>query len=389
MSKKSVINVIVSLSLAASLGFGALALTGCAQQEEAPQIEVVEIEESGYRVSITAEGWDEATSTPVVLQFQKIDGSVLQVGDMTFETLEELEAWASENPDAAGEVVEADKAVGDPLYFAVPCNEEAELDIDPGDYALSVVTPINADGSLYQTPEPTHVTVEEGSDAAPFELTLIKAEDVVPEQMTSAIEALAVINTVDEKAVGADILDRAKRNAEANPNVTPEQVQGAESAGANAVATGGATAAKNAVSNAAQTTAPAQGASNAGASAGQQAQKPSSAGSANQGAANSSSTGNNGSTAPAPSQPVQQPSQPSQPSHTHSYTIPVTEQVWVPGENAVMCSCGLTFSSVEGWDAHKKDLGRGGSSGHSYSVDESGHYESVTTGYKCSCGARQ
>lgn len=97
--------------------------------------------------------------------------------------------------------------------------------------------------------------------------------------------------------------------------------------------------------------------------------------------------------------------EPSKSAHTHDW-IAQTEQKWVVGQAAwdepvwkdtCVCACGAKFSSLSGWDAHIKELGRG-ASGHSYRVestqtgtihhDEVGHYETVTVGYVCSgCGA--
>ena len=86
-------------------------------------------------------------------------------------------------------------------------------------------------------------------------------------------------------------------------------------------------------------------------------------------------------------------STPSAPAHTHSFSIPITQQKYVvdsPVMPRVVCSCGLVFGSTSEWGQHNKSLGFGNS--HSYSADfipEKGHYETVTIGYKCSCGAQQ
>lgn len=367
MNKKSVINVIVSASLAATLGAGALALTGCAGNDEAQTTEAVEVVESGYKVRIDAEGWDASTSTPAVLSFQKVDGSQFVYGDMVFEDMEALKAWASseEGKDATGDVFEVDRTVGDPIYFSVACNEDVELDLDEGTYALSVVTPINADGSLYAAPETTHIEVPD-EDAEPLHMTLVKAEDVTVEQMTSAIEALALVNGVDDAVVTADVLDRARANAETNPNVTSEQVRAAETTASEIVSSGNVGAAVN---QAAQNTPFTSAQSNTGSS--QQAPVQTAP------------------SAPAPA-PVQS-TQPSAPAHTHSFSIPVTEQVWVDEGTKVVCSCGQTFSSTAAWHSHNEPIvvESAGEDGHSYSVQPTGHYETKTVGYKCSCGAQQ
>ena len=92
------------------------------------------------------------------------------------------------------------------------------------------------------------------------------------------------------------------------------------------------------------------------------------------------------------------------PSHEHSWTA-VTGQRWVVDQAAwdedvykdtIICDCGLSWSSTWEWDDHNKQLMlNGGGCGHrvqsSYVKtihhDEVGHYETVTTGHRCSCGA--
>lgn len=94
-------------------------------------------------------------------------------------------------------------------------------------------------------------------------------------------------------------------------------------------------------------------------------------------------------------------------SHTHNW-VEQTENrwvvdqeawtEWVPGKAYVLCSCGSTFSTQSAWDKHDEAImiNSGGKEGHSYSVQqkneavnhpEVGHYETVTIGYSCSCGA--
>ncbi|MCI8452672.1 MAG: hypothetical protein HFJ74_09360 [Eggerthellaceae bacterium] len=135
------------------------------------------------------------------------------------------------------------------------------------------------------------------------------------------------------------------------------------------------------------------------------------AGQPEQGAASPSASGSSSAAAPAQgsassgsaSQPQQQApaaSQPQAPAHEHSWQ-PVTENRWVVDKAAwdekkqtgtvVQAECGKTFKSVEAWDGH---LSRGHDCAYSvvpkYEIvhhDEVGHNESVTTGYKCSCGA--
>ena len=77
--------------------------------------------------------------------------------------------------------------------------------------------------------------------------------------------------------------------------------------------------------------------------------------------------------------------------HTHNW-VPVTSQKWVVDQAAteyLQCQCGQTFTSQSAWSTHAQSSGFG-SSGHAYKSvgsPEKGHYETITTGYTCACGA--
>ena len=107
----------------------------------------------------------------------------------------------------------------------------------------------------------------------------------------------------------------------------------------------------------------------------------------------------------------------SKPAHEHDWQ-PVTDKQWVPNmvtvtdkaawdepvyESVHECKCGETFSSNSEAAAHTEQYAIQGIGGHSSRVvkkqvdtihhdaqthqEDQGHYETVTTGYKCSCGA--
>lgn len=135
----------------------------------------------------------------------------------------------------------------------------------------------------------------------------------------------------------------------------------------------------------------------------------SSSGSSNAGSSSSSSSsGNTSSSSPGGS---------SKPAHEHDWQ-PVTDKQWVSNmvtvtdkaawdepvyESVHECKCGETFSSNSEAAAHTEQYAIQGIGGHSSRVvkkqvdtihheaethqEDQGHYETVTTGYKCSCGA--
>ena len=103
----------------------------------------------------------------------------------------------------------------------------------------------------------------------------------------------------------------------------------------------------------------------------------------------------------------------SKPAHEHDWQ-PVTDRQWVPNivtvqaaydepiyEYVVVCKCGETFESGSDAAAHREEYALQGIGGHSSHTEkrqtgtkhhdavteDQGQYETVTTGYKCSCGA--
>ena len=139
----------------------------------------------------------------------------------------------------------------------------------------------------------------------------------------------------------------------------------------------------------------------------------SSSGSSNAGSSSSSSSSGNSSSSSSggSSKPA------AKPAHEHDWQ-PVTDKQWVPNmvtvtdkaawdepvyESVHECKCGETFSSNSEAAAHTEQYAIQGIGGHSSRVvkkqvdtihheaethqEDQGHYETVTTGYKCSCGA--
>lgn len=89
-----------------------------------------------------------------------------------------------------------------------------------------------------------------------------------------------------------------------------------------------------------------------------------------------SSTKSSGSSAPAASTPA--PAQ--KPAHEHSWT-PVTSN-----KTVYVCCDGATFNSDAAASSHEMQLARADEQNHSY-AHMSQQTTTVTTGYKCSCGA--
>ncbi len=323
--KEPTMKKITTIIAAATATALALALTGCGQQAEQQASEP----STGFKVEVQAESWDAEQSTPaIVVLTPKAD---------------DASADESEEPT--------------PIVNAIPANETATIEVDAGTYALDLVSPINADGSIYKVPEGTEVEVVEGEldGSEAIELELIPAEQATSEQVTAIVSALTVALT-DQAGVpdAAAILDKAKANAKCNPNVTEEAIQAAKDKAEEAVESGDASVA---------------GAAQASGNAGQQA----------------SGSAGSGSSSSAPSQAAPAPSAPS---HTHSFQPHYyTTQVVVGSQ--IVCSCGATFSSNGEWTAHDKAGLLNGGPGHSYSVQPIWQSQQLIDYYYCSCGATQ
>lgn len=108
----------------------------------------------------------------------------------------EAEGWTDDSTPAIAHVTSSDGSVD--YYHAVTASEAASgatVDLAPGDYQVSWVSPINADGSIYQVPEAQEITVvaqapETSDGAAQAEATASDAAEPSGEnQATDANEA--------------------------------------------------------------------------------------------------------------------------------------------------------------------------------------------------------
>lgn len=226
------------------------------------------------------------------------------------------EAAESEAEEAAADAAAAEEAAPETVYREVSANEEAVIELEAGEHALGLISPINADGSIYTVPDDAQVTVAEITDESEaIALELIPADQVQTAQLEGIVPALTVASQTDPEAIPAATLERAKANALANLNANAEQIEAAEGAAAQAVASGDKAAVEAAAASRPIASAPAGSAPSA----------PAASGSANAGQ----------SQAPAASQA---------PAHTHSFDIPVYGSVYhdaVTKEAMVCGDCGI------------------------------------------------
>ena len=274
------------------------------------------------------------------------------------------------------------------LYTALDEKGQAQVDLAPGDYEVEFVPSIGADGSLLKVAGKQKLQVKDSGASISAKGEKAEAADVSKDEMSSVVDALAkAVKNGDASLrgdAGKKLLEAAKANAAANPNMD-EQAKAKAEEGEQAA---------DGVSSSHEDSAPTA-----------------------QAAASTSSSNAGGSNTGSPS--ASSPSQPSQPAHTHSW-IAVTEQRWHPNPVSVWvqdsaawdepvysgtywcntCGCAVSVNHVEetmlagqGHSVTTKNIQTGtvhhDATGH-YETQDQGWYETITTGHQCSgCGAWQ
>lgn len=286
-------------------------------------------------------------------------------------------------------------------YYHAVSGAQEELELVPGGYSVEYLPVLKAGGSLVTAKNgAVSAVVEDGAIASTAPASEKAAEDVTQDDLNNVLDAVKkAVEKGDDTLkgdAGKDVVDKVAEAVKATGKVDESKVEEAK---------------KDAETKASE---------------------PSSGIDAGQPAAPTGSNGNSGSNgvgadkAPA-SQPSGTPSasQPSnnagssQPEHVHNWQA-VTEQKWVSNNvwvqdsaawdeqiygqqtRSICNGCGADITGNP-W-AHIEAAGRGsacnGYHSESYSVvintihhdatghyEDQGHYETVTTGYRCSCGA--
>lgn len=282
------------------------------------------------------------------------------------------------------------------LYTALDEQGKARVELLPGDYTVEFVPGIGPDGSLLKVPGKQKLSVRDSGGSLSASASKADAADVPKEELSAVMEQIAAAVKGGDSSLkgeaGKKLLETAKANAAANPNMDDAAKADAEAK----VAEG---------EKAADEPAKDEGAAGSTAQA-----APSSSGS---GSGESSSGGSSSGASSAPSQSA----------HTHSWVAvttqqwhsnPVTTQVWVQDSAAWdepiysgtywcnTCGCAVSVNHVketmmagQGHSVTTKNIQTGtvhhDATGHYEShTEDQGWYETVTTGYQCSyCGAWQ
>lgn len=209
--------VMVGLGIACALALvgGGIALAVGSQgqdgepvSQEQPVAAMEDGQEETYEIQVgaRAEGWVEGESSPVIVHVTS-------------------------------------ESEGIDYYHAYSANEEVALEVPAeGDYEVSFVTPVNADGSVYEVPDAQTVQAKVADDTdaddadvidmgleLPFEFTLIKAEDVTADDLSAAAKAVTeAVRYGDETLTGEDgvaVVELVETNCKANPNADAEAVE--------------------------------------------------------------------------------------------------------------------------------------------------------------------
>lgn len=283
-------------------------------------------------------------------------------------------------------------------YYHAVSGAQEELELVPGGYSVEYLPVLKAGGSLVTAKNgAVSAVVEDGAIASTAPASEKAAEDVTQDDLNNVLDAVKkAVEKGDDTLkgdAGKDVVDKVAEAVKATGKVDESKVEEAK---------------KDAETKANEPS--------AGTNAGQPAAP----------AGSNSDNGSSADKAPA-SQPASTPSasQPSdnggssQPEHVHNWQA-VTEQKWVSNNvwvqdsaawdeqiygqqtRSICNGCGADITGNP-W-AHIEAAGRGsacnGYHSESYSVvintihhdatghyEDQGHYETVTTGYRCSCGA--
>lgn len=289
------------------------------------------------------------------------------------------------------------------LYTALDEEGKARVELLPGDYEVEFVPSIGADGSLLKVPGKQKLVLRDSGGSLSASASKADAADVPKEELSAVMEQIAAAVKNGDGSLkgeaGKKLLETAKANAAANPNMDDEAKADAEAKAAKGEAAADQPAAGDGA------------AASSGGSSGSTAQAAAPSGSGS-GTSNSSGSSSGGSSSGASSAP-------SQPAHTHNWVAVTSQQwhsnpvsVWVQDSAAWdepiyewvewcnRCNCQVPHSHVkdtmlagDGHSVTSKRIQTGTvhheATGH-YETQDQGWYETVTTGYQCpTCGAWQ
>lgn len=132
----------------------------------------------------TVQDWNEETSTPLIVYIKRVDegSSTMSRSSSSRSSSSAVESETS-SLEVSDEVSER--------YFAFAPNKNASVSLPSGRYTFSFISPLNADGSLYDVPDMVDMVVGDGGTAVlPIDLVRIAADQVSDEQSSHALAQL-------------------------------------------------------------------------------------------------------------------------------------------------------------------------------------------------------
>ena len=282
----------------------------------------------------------------------------------------------------------------DTTYKAVDsANPAIDLTLENGSYTLKLVSPINADGSIYIVSDPQTINVDGTTSEnieTPFTGTKLPAEDVTEDQINAIKDAFN--KAKDTGKVDQETIDKVNNNANAGTDArnskTDEEKQQAQDAAKQETAS----KQEQAQASVPETSRPSSGNSSASTPASNNTGK-------SDGGSSSNNNSNSGS----------KDSGSSTPAHEHSWS-PVYKTVHhdaVTEQQPIYETVGVVICNVCGADITANYVEH--SSNHAHNHEGSGwrvidktvqtgtktvvvipaYDENIVTGHQCSCGARK
>lgn len=143
------------------------------------------------------------------------------------------DGWVKgESSSVIAHIVNKDEKVD--YYHAYDANVPVALDVPAeGEYEVSLISPVNKDGSIYEVPKTSKVKSVDEDDKAgddlPFTLKPVKAQDVKADDLNAVITQVAkAVKKGDETLSGekgSKVVEAVKENAKANPNADADKVE--------------------------------------------------------------------------------------------------------------------------------------------------------------------
>lgn len=176
----------------------AIAHAGWAGKSNTPAVSQTKDEEKqdmALVLEVKADGWDAETSTPVIAHIEGADGDV-------------------------------------DFYTAIAANKRVSVTVgESGTYSVSLIPPVNADGSTYKAAsgEVDAVKTDEKTDGSVITLEKVDADKVTKDDLTAiAKDVVAAVKKGDSTLTGdkgAEVVKKFEDNIKKNPNADADAVE--------------------------------------------------------------------------------------------------------------------------------------------------------------------